>query len=59
MFPDSGFQVFGSKQGKVLLTFLWKRPFHNPHDVIITSWMAISEVVDNNNKLALGIPLEE
>ena len=35
-------------------------PFHNPHDIIITSQMAVSEVVDNdnNNELPLAILLE-
>ena len=48
-------------QGSVIVAFALKRTFIiTLFDVIITSWMAISELVDydNYNVLPLVIPLE-
>ena len=59
IFPHAAF-FWGilSREG-VIINCPQKDLFHDPRDIIITSWMAFCDLVNNDSVFLLAIPLEK
>ena len=47
---------FRPREG-VIIDYPQKDLFHDPRDVIITSWMAVSDLADNDNVVPLAVQI--